>query len=404
MDANDTNDKNDTNNKNKRLDITEAAVLTAKAAVVVLLVILAVYGLNFKMTEFISGERELEKIESEKRRIRENYDISLEFRDIRDHYDGQFKEIFEKIVNAEYIFIGTSHFTHGVTPEEFEASGRRFFNFALNGSNPSYYVWWYNDVFKPSGYIKPKAIIFGVDWFMFDTGWLWRRPEFDFTYLREVSRVPPSYLTGGEAESGAAGSPSSDAMRYTGAWYDLDGIYSYISNRVPFFSSRSRFIDLILPKKREAAEEDGQKIGGPAEYRINSEGFVLSSFYKGFVPWKADFDGKSSQRVRTDFKQEEEAALESLLAEFEADGIPVIFVMAPEYLPGRDAPQFERMTEIIGGIAKQRGIPFLNYNTELVSEINGDYTCYSDWGHLSEKGAHIFSKKLYEDLKEFIDF
>jgi hypothetical protein len=257
-------------------------------------------------------------------------------------------------------------------------------------------------VFKPSGYIKPKAIIFGVDWFMFDTGWLWRRPEFDFTYLREVSRDPPAELLEGAETDKKTG--IANAMRYTGAWYDLDAIYAYISNRFPFFSSRSRFIDLVLPLKQDSVDPADPGIGEPMEYRINSEGFLLSSFYKGFVPWVSDFGGHFAGTANTNYKSEEEAALISLLAQFKADGIPVVFVMAPEYLPGRDAPQFERMTEILSEIAKERDIPFLNYNTDRKSEINEDYTCYSDWGHLSEKGAHIFSKKLYEDLKEFIDF
>jgi lysophospholipase L1-like esterase len=116
------------------------------------------------------------------------------------------------------------------------------------------------------------------------------------------------------------------------------------------------------------------------------------------------FEGHYAGTVRTNFKQEEETAFIRLLKYFEDDGIPVIFVMAPEFLPGRSAPQFERMTEIIEQIARIRNIPFLNYNTELVSEINSDYSLYSDWGHLNETGAYIFSQKLYEDLNAILRF
>jgi len=78
--------------------------------------------------------------------------------------------------------------------------------------------------------------------------------------------------------------------------------------------------------------------------------------------------------------------------------------MAPEFLPGRTAPQFDELTDLLSQIAAARNIPFLNYNTELVSEINSDYSLYSDWGHLNNTGAHIFSQRLYEDLSGILGF
>jgi len=405
----------DTPNENK-ITLREAANLAAKAAAVALLVFLALFLLNFAMAGFITDEQAEIRAAEEKRlavlRLQEDYDRANEYYEIADHYDGQFQEIFEKRVNADYIFIGTSHFTHGVTPEEFEVSGKKFFNFALNGSNPSYYLWWYSDVFKANRYVKPKAIIFGVDWFMFDTGWLWRRPEFDYQYLRRISRDPPDYDSGGAASEGEGdGAAPSAALRYTGKWYDIDGIATYITNRFEVFSYRSRFIDLIWPEKKEA-ESTGEdfvpekKEKEPPRYYRTPDGFVLSSFYKGYVPWEQDFGGGSAGRAMSGMGslETEKASFVSLLKQFEAEGIPVVFVMAPEYLPGRDAPQFDELTGIIADIARDFGIKFLNYNTDLASDINRDHTCYSDWGHLNDKGAHLFSKKLYEDLNPILGF
>ena len=76
--------------------------------------------------------------------------------------------------------------SHGVNPKYIEEAysgkgDRSFFNFSLNGSNPSYYVEWYK-FFKESGYPKPRTIVYCVDWFMTDLGWLWRRKEFDSNY------------------------------------------------------------------------------------------------------------------------------------------------------------------------------------------------------------------------------
>ncbi|MCL2099672.1 MAG: hypothetical protein FWH24_04465, partial [Oscillospiraceae bacterium] len=172
------------NHEKQPVNLNAVLAVYVKTAVLAALVLGALYMLNYQMTAFTENERMEQTaqrvLQMEQLRLQEDYDrevaVSLAFSDISCHYDGQFREIFEKHVNAEYIFIGTSHVTHGVTPESFEKSGKRFFNFALNGSNPSYYVWWYNDVFKAKNYRKPTAIIFGVNWFMFDTNWLWRRP------------------------------------------------------------------------------------------------------------------------------------------------------------------------------------------------------------------------------------
>jgi hypothetical protein len=347
------------NSKENRITIWQCLKLVIKAAFVLAAVYFALYWTNGKIAGLLAEER-----------ANEDYEIL-------DHYDGQFQEIYEKRVNAEYVIIGTSHFTHGVTPEELEASGKSFFNFALNGSNPSYYVWWYNEVFKPNNYPKPKAVIFGVDWFMFDTDWLWRKPDFDYRYLREL---PDSLDT--------------DANRYEGKWYDLNALFEYATNRFPLFSSRSRVIDLFLPEEKEKPEK---------RYYKTPDGFVLSAFYKGYVPWDVDFGGGSAGTARTHFKEKERESLLSLLDEFREEEIAVVFVMAPEYLPGRKAPQFEEMYDILIEIAEDYGIPFLNYNTDLISEINDDHTCYSDWGHLNDKGAHLFSAKLHADLSDILD-
>ena len=186
---------------------------------------------------------------------------------------------------------------------------------------------------------------------------------------------------------------------------------TYITNRFPVFSSRNRIIDLILPDKKEIEEiqEDEsfiieKKEKKSKEYSINGEGHRLDLFYKGYAPWESQFYGHYAGEARTTYHRTEEISFTTLLNQFEEDNIPVVFIMAPEYLQGRTAPQFEDMVEIISKIADERNIPFLNYNTNLISEINEDYTCYGDWGHLSDKGAHLFSQKLYDDLNEILGF
>ena len=405
------------NLKEDRINIIQVVLFAAKLMTVIALVFLAFYWLNAKMTDFIEAEHAEQRAKEEAQRDREDYERANAYYPMENHYDGQFQEIYEKRVNADYIFIGTSHTTHGVTPEAFEKSGKKFFNFALNGSNPSYYVWWYNDVFKANRYVKPKAVLFGVDWFMFDTDWLWRRPEFDFPYLRAVSRDPASNSGSGGEDDEYYGyydesSSTSSVYKYQGKWYDVDAIITYVTNRFSVFSSRTRFIELIFPEKKEESDPESEsgisekKEKEKREYYRTPDGFVLSAFYKGYVPWEQEFGGWSAGEARCGKRSldTERNSFISLLEQFKNEGIPVVFFMTPEYLPGRDAPQFDEMTDMINGIAKDYNIPFLNYNTDLESSINNDATCYSDWGHLNDKGAQAFSKKLYEDLNKILEF
>ena len=350
------------NTREDKINIYDAVLFAAKFLLIAALVFAAVYWLNAVMTDFIA-EEEAERArqrakELEWLKMQEDYDreraTAHAFADITCHYDGQFLEIFEKHVSADYIFLGTSHITHGVTPEAFEKSGKKFFNFALNGSNPSYYVWWYNDVFKPNNYVKPKAVIFGVNWFMFDTGWLWRRPEFDLEYLNRVSLPPPS--DGGDGADFET--PANQRLAYTGSWFDIDSLVTYVTNRFPVLSARDRFIELILPEAKEESEETEFVLETyESEHRVQAvrygarERCRLDLFYKGFAPYQADFEGHHAGTAGTNFRQEEEDAFISLLNQFKAEGIPVIFVMAPEYLPGRTAPQFEELTDKLYYIA-----------------------------------------------------
>lgn len=280
---------------------------------------------------------------------------------LADYADGKYTEIYEKDVEADFLFIGTSHVTHGVTPEAFEESGHRFYNFAFNGAVPSYYLWWYNSVFLTSGYPKPKTIIIGVDWFAFDDTWLWRRPEYDFKYVRD------------------------EETAYTGAWYDLDAFEVYIMNKYSLFTDRERIFEMI----------------GFSIEEVNVE---MAQYYNGFIPFPpgAEHNGEFVAEVSTVNNFSEIEIFCNLIDQFINDGIEVIFIQVPENTPGRIVSQYDEQMEIIESIAAEREIPFFNYNSERHSYINEDYRYFSDWGHLNNEGAQEFSRMLYNDLKELI--
>ena len=136
------------------------------------------------------------------------------------------------------------------------------------------------------------------------------------------------------------------------------------------------------------------------EYLTDSDGNITSEFYKGFEPWERAYDGTPMDQGCNDNPAQWEA-FEALLDLFDEYGIHVVLVEVPEYVPGRNEWKMEEHKARIAEIAAERGLTFYNYNGERYSELNDDYTCFSDWGHMNYKGSTAFSKVLAADLAEY---
>lgn len=348
------------------------------------------------------------------------------------HYYGQFYEMFENQYNADTIFIGTSHAAHGVNPKYIEAEipDRSFFNFALNGSNPQYYLdWW--QVFLESGYPIPETIVYCVDWFMCDDGWLWRRIDFDTNpdcpvdIMRKIVKAEKRQAKtesdlGAESDAGsetdtAPGTESlaNDSEKTRIPWWDVDEVLTYAFNRIPFIYSRDRIPEMLSyyahggkievpeePAGTEITEELPEVPVYRHEYLTDSDGNITSEFYKGFEPWERAYDGTPMDQGCNDNPAQWEA-FTALLDLFDEYGIHVVLVEVPEYVPGRNEWKMEENNARIAEIAAERGLTFYNYNDERYSAINDDYTCFSDWGHMNYKGSTDFSKTLAGDLAEY---
>ena len=348
------------------------------------------------------------------------------------HYYGQFYEMFENQYNADTLFIGTSHAAHGVNPKYIEAENpdRSFFNFALNGSNPQYYLdWW--QVFLESGYPIPETIVYCVDWFMCDDGWLWRRIDFDTNpdcpvdIMRKIVKAEKRQAKtesdlGAESDTGsetdtAPGTESlaNDSEKTRIPWWDVDEVLTYAFNRIPFIYSRDRIPEMLSyyahggkievpqePVGTEITEELPEVPVYRHEYLTDSDGNITSEFYKGFEPWERAYDGTPMDQGCNDNPAQWEA-FTALLDLFDEYGIHVVLVEVPEYVPGRNEWKMEENNARIAEIAAERGLTFYNYNGERYSAINDDYTCFSDWGHMNYKGSTDFSKTLAGDLAEY---
>jgi hypothetical protein len=349
---------------------------------------------------------------------------------------GQFYELYQQDVSADVIILGTSHATHGINPKYLEEqnTGHKFFNFALNGSNPTYYYEWYTKLFKESGYPKPKLIIMCVDWFMFDDSWLWRRlsnddsPDRPVDIMRKLKKSDKKTVTKTDTGiSDAVQAAIDNTVSGKNAAADnkkitIDNILEVVFSKIAVIHSRDRIFEMLgsyftadngTKETETAAADETTAETGSGEipvytlpvykhpYLIDGSGFVTSGFYKGYIPWECGYNGQTTDAGCTD-NPAQIKDFKRLLDLFQKDGIPVVFVMCPENIPGRSAPQFDEKNANLVKIAEQYVIPFLNYNTDLASEINDDYTNYSDWGHLNKAGSTLFSQKLAKDITDYL--
>lgn len=270
------------------------------------------------------------------------------------HYDLQYEEAVHPKVNANLLILGASHATHGINPRYVESDDLRVYNLAFNGGNPLFYLKWYEKVLSRY-YPRPSHILYAADWFMFDEGRLARRFEQDSKYF------PLRLLI--------------EELRNSGAFETL------LLNRFTLIRDRKKLRSLLFKKRKY------------------EDFYVMSKYYKGFVPFEAKRGPQKGKRVSITHCSGQLKAFEAVLDRFERDRIKVILVQVPEYIPGRESPAIGENRDRLTRIARERRLPFLDYNGERTSDINFERAFYSDWGHLNEKGSEMFSRRLRQDLQ-----
>jgi hypothetical protein len=272
------------------------------------------------------------------------------------HYPLDYGEVFHPKVNANVIILGASHATHGINPRYLEDDHFKVYNFSLNGAGPSFNLRWYKKIFEPR-YPKPFCVIYGVHWGMFDENLLRRRFEHDSKYF------PRDLLI---SEFG-----------------HFEALKILMLNRFAFIRERKQLLARISGKRREV--------------------YLPSRYYRGFIPYERKGSLKKKKDVKPRNSEAEIRAFEELLDEFEKKKIAVVFVQVPGYLPARETSNIAESMQLLRRIAEQRKIPFLDYDTKTITNINTDPSMFSDWIHLNEKGSDAFSKLLRADLNSLFN-
>lgn len=268
-----------------------------------------------------------------------------------DFYSLQYQEVIGKKVDALNVIIGTSHTTHGVQPRFLKS---KFYNFALNGANPKFYLNWYVNIFKPC-YKKPKYMVIGLDWFWFDNNWLYRRYEQDAEYF-----------------------PTKVFLANLFNLYNFDKLM-LLENRYPVFKYRKNLLGEI--------------------FHHNTTMFPVAKFDNGFIPFE------ESPFMVEELKPENVYNNPSQIADFKTlinllckDSIKVIFVVLPTYKLNNkrfnNLPNYKYFKHF----ANQNGFKMLNYNFDKPTFININKHYYADGGHLNYEGSKKFSAILANDL------
>ena len=276
-----------------------------------------------------------------------------------EHYRKQFEEVVHRTFDADGIIIGNSHAVHGIRPSLLDRSGVRFYNLSLNGSNPSYYLHWYEDFFLRH-YRKPKYLIYAIDFFSFSYKMSYRTLEDDSEYLPFVD-----FAT---------------LMMKSGKF----NAEKLIMNRYPLLKNGKAVIE-------------GKK-------KLRQDPFWLpEQFDRGFANYETPVEASSFVIPHHPSKivdePEEISAFDLLIDKIIADGTKVIFVVVPEngilnheYASSTALNHFQQ-------IATKHRIPILNFNTALRTALNDDRSNFNDWVHLNAKGSLAFSEMLADALE-----
>lgn len=271
------------------------------------------------------------------------------------HYQRQYSALLSEDVDYEGIILGTSHSTHGIRPSVLDTTGVHFYNFSLNGSNPTFNLTWYNELFLMK-HNRPNYCLLEVDWFMFDDYWLERRFEKDSEYFERIFFIKSLF------------------GRNTFNKKHL------LINRFPLLKYRESILESI-----KLVQEDSR--------------FPKQTYDRGYISYNTKYDStKFKIKESKHFEPNEQKDFIKLIEQMQEQGTKLIFVMTPEFGVPMEQYLNSKTYNIIVESSKKYNIPFLNYNQELRSELNENIDFFADWGHLNDAGSLVFSRMLSEDL------
>jgi hypothetical protein len=277
------------------------------------------------------------------------------------HYKLKYNQInSNSIQETEGIIIGTSHAAHAIRPSIINRAGIKFYNHALNSSNPTFYLKWYKYLLSKRC-SKLKYCIIQIDWFMFEGKSLWRDFEHDsehfpFTVFMECLSKPNDFDT-----------------------------ETLITNRFPCLKYRTSILNSLKLVKGD-------------------ERYIEDTYDDGFIEYKIPFRAENFKQTVCEAEIIDKRKLDfnMLIKEISEDGAKIIFVMIPEF--GINIKEYEASETLkyINNFSNVNQIPFINFNTTSRTTMNDSIKNFADWGHMNGEGSEKFSLAFEIELEKLL--
>jgi hypothetical protein len=269
------------------------------------------------------------------------------------HYKLQYQETTNSKSTYNGIIIGNSQATHSIRPSLLDTSNLKFFNLALNGSSPTFYIEWLENLFIDN-HPKIHYWIITTDFnFVSDEGW--RKFEQDSEYF-----------------------PLNDFLKILVKSNELNNKL-LITNRLPFIKYKSRISESFKTNQ------------GPYEFAINDydRGYIsLTRNDKVNFNNTLDFERKLSAESKVKFLE-----LIDKISDLEGK---IVFVIPPEY--NLDSIQYVDLKDYLLTVSQERGIPLFDFNeTRYKTSLNKDEN-FVDFIHLNQRGSQLYSAILRKTI------
>lgn len=264
---------------------------------------------------------------------------------------AKYQELFGGGPPCPNVVMGNSRSMYGVDPRALERPGFPLYNFAYEQADATFYEPWYEDFARFYGH--PKLVLFGIDWTAFKSYNMAR------AYAQDCEFWPwPLFLE----RLGKAHDPG-----------------LLLANRFPLIKARGQVQDKL--------------IGTPPLVHYD-----LAHAYRGFMPMSTDHP---MGRGRFPNTYADDPGLiqgfERLVDRLRHDGARLVFFQPMEF--GMLVDDHRVQDELVAGIARARGIPYLNFAGDLRSELSADPSLFSDAVHMNAAGATRFSQQLAQALR-----
>ena len=250
------------------------------------------------------------------------------------------------------VIIGTSQATHGIRPSYLDNKHVNYYNLALNGSNPEFYLKWIDNLFKE---YHPKInywIVSTDPYFLSGDGWRNFEQDSEFFPLNNFYKMLFKKTLNQE---------------------------SLVYNKLPFIKYKKRILNSF---------ESNQGIWD----------FIINDYDKGYITLNRNGSDvlnkpRKGKRKITDDEKVKYIELIDTLTSF---GAEIIIIIPPEYNLSPENYIYQK--EFLELLSKERGVSLYDFNDEVYKEKLQISENFVDLNHLSEKGSKLFSSILKEVL------